>query len=273
MLGSGTRFTVGTRGTHSSCRTPKRCNENCTNARALTAHCERAISFGYHAHSARGSLGCTHSLRGHAQCARRGHAILLMASPPGVGERVRHYLSGADLDQPRPADEGPLARLPQPLPISVRRVATAQLLALGTLVAIVVVAIAVGALAIVIMPIALGRQGVGMAMVSLFGVCTSALLTTLPFFAARGAARIIRRDARGIAPVMRVAWLTVLLAIPLGFAGALGLNFISPNNAAQDGLSLQSRAFLVLLALFVVLALWTLAVLRRYKRSLPPEML
>jgi hypothetical protein len=188
-------------------------------------------------------------------------------------ERVRRYLSGIDLDEPLPVDEPPLVRLPAPLPRALSRLASAQLFALGALVLVVGVALAVGGVAIVLMPFALGRRGVGMSMVSMFFLSLTAMFTTLPLFALRGAARILRRDARGLAPLHRVAWLTIILSAPLGVAGALGIDTLRDNGGASTGLSPQSILFLAVLAFYVLMAVWTVIVLGRYRRTLPSHVL
>jgi hypothetical protein len=188
-------------------------------------------------------------------------------------EQLRRYLNGSDLDSDLDAGgtagDSTIERLPYPLPLAVRRVAMVQLCANALWLATVALALTATAIAIVIMPFVLGRQGVGMAMVSLFGLSVTAVFSTLPFFAARGAARILRRERRGIAPVYRLAWITIGLAIPAGFAGALALNFVGPSVAADQPLSPQSQIFLIVLAAFTALAALTIVIFHAYQRVLP----
>ena len=91
-----------------------------------------------------------------------------------------------------------LERLPSPLPPQVHSVAITSLIVFGVLCAAGALFVVGGGIAVVLMPFVMGREGVGTAMITLFAVCVTAVTSGILLLAARGAARVIRRERRGV---------------------------------------------------------------------------
>jgi hypothetical protein len=199
-------------------------------------------------------------------------------SSPGKFAQFKIYLSGADLDaetfdSPAPGEPPPLARLSNPLPRAVQRVAWLQLALNGAWLFVMLAALAVGAFTIVVMPFALGREGVGLAMVSMFGWSLSAVLTAIPYFAARGAARTLRRDARGPATLRRIAWFVLVVGIPTAFGAHALARIAVTDDVANDTFWFTGAATaigLALVAVYGVSAVWSLRVLYRFHSAMQP---
>ena len=180
-------------------------------------------------------------------------------------ERAKRYFSGTDLDEAEAAGLKTNARIADDLPPQVNAVAMGQLITNG-LSALSGIAFAIGAVIFAIgSPFYFGRVGVGYSLLALFGGSALAVITTIPFFTARGAARILRRDPRGIKPVLRWAWL-VAIGSAIALAGLLGQLLVSSN--------LHNLSFIrgmISLASSVAFQAWTIVTLRKYKKEVAAE--
>ncbi|MDQ6611405.1 MAG: hypothetical protein M3Y64_03150, partial [Gemmatimonadota bacterium] len=103
-----------------------------------------------------------------------------------------------------------------------------------------------------------------------FGMSVATLLATVPFFVARGAARILRRDPRGIRPVYAWAWVMAVVSA-FGVAFVLAIPLFS-NQLATGDASIASVTRGVISALSsVAFQVWTIVVLRKYKVEVAEE--
>lgn len=190
-------------------------------------------------------------------------------------DAFRRYLAGDDLDD---TDNRDIPRLPAPLPHAVERVARVQLALNGAWLAGMLATLAVGGAAIVIAPFALGRAGVGVAMVSLTGWCASVVLSAVPWLAARGAARILGRDRRGLTAVIRSAWFVLLVVWPVACLAywATSRDFALALSPSAEPVAPFIVAALVVVPVALVLVasvlaaggVWALAVLKPYRQQL-----
>ena len=196
-------------------------------------------------------------------------SIPIIPKNRGWIERAKRYFTGADLDEAEAARVRTITRVQDDLPPQVRGVAVGQLITNG-LSALSGFGLSVGAvLFAVISPFWYGRTGVGYSMIALFGGCLLAVVSTIPFFVARGAARILRRDPRGVKPVLRWAWVFALgstIAL-LGLAGSwvheLAINGVMNRFSMLRGIIsvLSSVAF----------QSWTIFTLRKYQKEVAAE--
>lgn len=160
-----------------------------------------------------------------------------------------------------------LERLPSPLPADVHRVAKLSLIVFGTLCGAGALFEIGGGISVVLMPIIMGREGVGTAMITLFAVCVTFVITGILLLAARSAARVIRRERRGVRSLSSFAILSaVVLAIAGGITEWLGVAFFATENGVQTAFN-WSTPLLVVELLGVALFAWVALVLRRYERE------
>ena len=123
---------------------------------------------------------------------------LKVGPSPDVGARVEElHREHLDVDH-LSAKPLRLERLPAPLPALVRQVAVISLVVFGVLCGVGALFVAGGGVAVVLMPIVMGREGVGTAMITLFTVCVTFVVSGILLLAARSAARVIRRERRGV---------------------------------------------------------------------------
>ena len=110
----------------------------------------------------------------------------------------------------------------------------------------------------------LGREGVGRAMITLFLGCASLVLTGVALLAARSAARVIRRERRGVASLRAFVILGALVsAIAVAVVWWLNVAFVSDGDwvrATFDWWTLISVGACKLVLFFFV---WSAVVLRR----------
>lgn len=142
-----------------------------------------------------------------------------------------------------------------------RRVAIAQLVLNGLVLALMLLSLVVTAVAIIVMPFALGRQGVGLSMISMFGLCVTAILAVFPYLATRGATRALRGDVRGFVSLRRIAWLGFVLAATAAFVAAYSLGFIGNGNLMQQPTSPAAATGFGLAIVVLIVELATLIVL------------
>ncbi|MEP6763992.1 MAG: hypothetical protein ABJB66_06760, partial [Gemmatimonadaceae bacterium] len=184
-------------------------------------------------------------------------------------ERAKRYFTGADLDEAEVAGLKTNTRIADDLPPQVAAVATAQLITNG-LSALSGIAVAAGAVIFAVgSPLYFGRVGVGYSLVALFGGSVLAVVTAIPFFTARGAARILRRDPRGIKPVLRWAWL-VAIGSALAIAGFL-LPAISSDVLGTKLHTLSFTRGLISVLSSLVFEVWTIVTLRKYRKEVAAE--
>ena len=177
-------------------------------------------------------------------------------------QRIKRYFRGTDLDEAEGAGSASSTRLPEPLSFSVSAVATGQLITNGLGVVATAALLGGGALFVVGSPFYFGRVGVGYSLITLFGMSLVAVAATIPFFVARGAARILRRDPRGIRPVY--LWACVAAVMSLAAAAAVLAVPIFGNRS--DGASTVSMVRgLVNAFSSLAFQIWTIVVLRKYK--------
>lgn len=127
----------------------------------------------------------------------------------------------------------------------------------------------VGALAVVIMPIAMGREGVGTAMITLFTVCVMIVVSGVLLLAARSAARIIRRERQGVRSLYLFSLfglIVVLLATGIGQWLSVAFYGMSDPDVKMFNWSIPVRIVEVIVA---AILLWVVIVLRRFDRQLP----
>ena len=184
-------------------------------------------------------------------------------------ERIKRYFAAADLDEAEEAGTATITRLPDPLPASVNAVATGQLILNGLTVAASAAALVVGGLAVIGSPFYFGRVGVGYSMFGLFGLSVIAVVSAIPFFAARGASRILRRDPRGIRPVYRWATIAALMSL-FALVGVASIPFFGTTTGDS------SQTFSIVRGLFsaassLAFHVWTVVVLRKYKKEVAAE--
>lgn len=124
-------------------------------------------------------------------------------------------------------------------------------------------------LAVVIFPLALGRDGVGLAMITLFLFCATAVSTGLAFLAARSAAQVLRRERRGVGALlafMRVgALVSVLVA---GISWWFSVAFFA--DVDQSAVPVGFPSLLAIAACVIAFGhfAWGMRVLSGYRRSL-----
>lgn len=187
-----------------------------------------------------------------------------------VFARFRRYLEGADLDEAEDAGVSTMVRLPNPLPFSVNAVALGQLITNGLTIAGAALGLVVAFGSVIVMPFVIGREGVGLGMITLFVSSIAALCTLIPFFAARGAARVLRRDPRGLRTVYRAAWFyafgaffACIIALALPFAASM-----MPSEGSSTFFIGRSIIGAVSTFAFQV---WSIVILRQYKIEVADE--
>lgn len=160
-----------------------------------------------------------------------------------------------------------LERLPEPLPPRVRSVAVTLLIVFGALCSAGALFVVGGGLAVVLMPLVMGREGVGTAMITLFVVCLTFVGSGILLLAARSAARVIRRERRGVRPLYLFSVIGAMVAA-LAFAMTqwLSVAFFEMNDGARKGFD-ASIAARVAEAVFMLLFAWAIVGLRSYARE------
>jgi hypothetical protein len=161
----------------------------------------------------------------------------------------------------------PEPRLPAPLPGPVERVARANLWLFGVLSLCGLIFLIGSGVAVVLFPIVLGREGVGRAMITLFLFCTGAVATGLALLSARSAARVIRRERRGVASLLAFvrfgAFVSVVAqSIVWWLTAAFFADEVGPMSNGMRILSLA--AWMPAFVFFV----WGMVVLRKYRKGL-----
>ncbi len=161
-----------------------------------------------------------------------------------------------------------LERLTAPLPSQVRSVAVISLIVFGALCGLGALFVVGGAAAVVLMPMVMGREGVGRAMITLFTVCVTFVISGILLLAARSAARVIRRERRGVRTLYLFSVSGILLTTL-----ACGIGYWLTTAFFADNVSGESTSFLsmaaTVLPLFV--AIWfarAAFVLRRFARDI-----
>lgn len=129
-------------------------------------------------------------------------------------DRLRNYLAARDLSEVENAGGLVVPRLNAPLPTALHSVAMTLLVLFGGLFGIGALYVVCGGIAVVLMPIVMGREGVGTAMITLFTVCVMFVISGILLLAARSAARVIRREARGVRSLYWFA-ITALIVVLL----------------------------------------------------------
>jgi hypothetical protein len=150
----------------------------------------------------------------------------------------------------------------------VRTVATTLLVVFGTMFCLTAIYVVGGGLAVVIMPIAMGREGVGTAMITLFTVCVSFVASGILLLAARSAARVIRREQRGVRSLYLFS-MTALIVVAIAFFISQWLSvafygFVDADNPSINW-SIPVRAVEIFAA---AMLMWAVVVLRGYDREL-----
>ena len=162
----------------------------------------------------------------------------------------------------------PLERLPAPLPRRVRSVAQTSLVVFGAWFAVGALYVIVGLVAVVLMPIRMGREGVGTAMITMFTVCVTAVFSGIQLLAARSAARVIRREERGVrALYLFSVFAMIALAVALGIVWSIKVAFFG-NDASGDTPGFALTAVSIVLSGFIVWFARVAFVLRNYARHL-----
>ncbi|MBC8087064.1 MAG: hypothetical protein H7Z40_07335 [Phycisphaerae bacterium] len=160
-------------------------------------------------------------------------------------------------------------RLPAPLPAAVWRVARANLMVFGVLSLCGVIFVCVSGIAVVLFPIVLGREGVGRAMITLFLCCSVAVSTGLALLAARSAARVIRRERRGVSSLLAFVQLGAIVSV---FAGGivwwLIAAFFADRTGGAPAVSLKTLLAIVSPVAAFMFCVWGVVVLRRYRKSI-----
>ena len=161
-----------------------------------------------------------------------------------------------------------LARLPEPLAPQVRSVAVTSLIIFGALCGAGALYVVGGAAAVVLMPIVMGREGVGTAMITLFTVCVTFMTSGVLLLAARSAARVIRRERRGARTLYLFSVTAVIVAaVVCGITYWLKVAFFDSDSPASSSAYATTAAIiapLILMAWFARAAI----VLRKYARAI-----
>lgn len=184
-------------------------------------------------------------------------------------DRLRNYLTARDLSDAEIAGGLVVPRLEAPLPKSLRSVAATLLVVFGGLFCIGALYVIGGGIAVVLMPIVMGRSGVGTAMITLFTVCVTFVVSGILLLAARSAARVIRRERRGVRSLYvfaRTAFIVVLLAGAI--TQWLSVAFFGLNDADNPTFDWSIPIRIVELVAAVLLV-WAVVILRRFDRQLP----
>lgn len=103
-------------------------------------------------------------------------------------------------------------------------------------------------IAVVAFPLVLGREGVGRAMITLTLFCVGAVFTGLAALATRSAARVFRREKRGVGSLL--AWVRLSAVVTAIFAALL--YWIGAAFFDEDG-GMPSAGTLVAIAVCVAL--------------------
>lgn len=195
--------------------------------------------------------------------------------------RLRDYLAARDLDtevaggltvQKRDVEHlsaAPmtLERIPTPLPPGLLSVARLLLLVFGVLAGAGALYVLGGAAAVVLMPLLMGREGVGTAMITLFTVCLTFVISGILLLAARSAARVIRRERRGVRSLYAFAVAGCVATLFLiAFSQWISVAFFAPGDgeATSFNWTVVARGAEVC---FLVLFVWAALRLRPYARA------
>ncbi|MGV3708925.1 MAG: hypothetical protein ACO1Q7_08785 [Gemmatimonas sp.] len=191
-------------------------------------------------------------------------------------QQLRDYVAARDLE-PGVAgglsvDATAIERLPDPLPPKVKVVATVTAALLGWAGISGVVMVLFGAIGVVLMPITMGRQGVGLAMIALTVTCVTAVVSAIVLLAARSAVRVIRRERRGVRSLRAFARLGVVLMLVIAaLAFWYRQAFLTPDYQGAYSSALTSLMSLVWVVAPVIVAGWNVYVSRtmsEYEKSL-----
>ena|GEM_PF-3051947 len=160
-------------------------------------------------------------------------------------------------------------RLPAPLPLAVWWVARANLILFGVLCVAGGLFVVGSGLAVVIFPLALGRDGVGRAMITLFLCCATVVATGLAFLAARSAAQVIRRERHGVGSLLAFVRVGALVSVvAAGITWWLSVAFFA--DVDQWALPVSVPALLAIAVCVLAFGhfAWGMRVLSKYRRSL-----
>lgn len=142
------------------------------------------------------------------------------------------------------------------------------LVVFGLLFCFGVLYVVVGGIAVVLMPIVMGREGVGTAMITLFTVCLTFVVSGILLLAARSAARVIRRESGSVRSLYTFARASTILSVLVG-AIMLWLRFAFFNDNAANSSLMGWPLLMLIVPLFSCLLFARSAiVLRRYSRIL-----
>ena len=158
-------------------------------------------------------------------------------------------------------------RLPGPLPAPLRAVATTLLTVYGSLFVIGALYVMGGGASVVLMPLIMGRAGVGTAMITLFTVCVTFVASGVLLLAARSAARVVRREPLSVRPLYLFAvWSLAVVLIVGALTQWLSVAFYGSKDAGDLSFdwSVPVRAVELLAALILV---WAVMVLRQFDRQ------
>lgn len=161
-----------------------------------------------------------------------------------------------------------LERVPAPMPPQVRSVAITSLVIFGLLCAVGASFVVGGGVAVVAMPIVMGREGVGTAMITLFAVCVTAVTSGILLLAARGAARVIRRERRGVRTLYLFSLFGLAIAtLACGIGYWLKVAFFA-SDSTSDSSTFAMTVTIIVPLLFMAWFARAAFVLRQYAKSL-----
>jgi lysylphosphatidylglycerol synthetase-like protein (DUF2156 family) len=191
-------------------------------------------------------------------------------------QQLRDYVAARDLEAGvaggLSVDAAGIERLPDPLPPKVKVVATVTAALLGWAGISGAVMVLFGAVGVVFMPIMMGRQGVGLAMITLTVTCVTAVVSAIVLLAARSAVRVIRRERRGVRSLRAFARFGVVLMIVIAaLAFWYREAFLTPDYQGAYSSALTSLISLVWVVAPLIVAGWNVYVARTmtgYERSL-----
>lgn len=128
--------------------------------------------------------------------------------------------------------------------------------------------VATSGIAVVAFPIVLGRDGVGRAMITLFLFCLVAVGTGVSLLAARSAARVIRRERRGVSSLLAFVRFGALVCV---IAGAMVWWLSVAFFGSADEAALLTWGSYVALAVCLAgfaFFVWGMRVLSGFRRSM-----
>lgn len=152
----------------------------------------------------------------------------------------------------------------EPLPPLLLFVAKALLVVYGGLFVLGALYVVCGFLAVILMPMIMGRDGVGRAMITLFTVCVTFVTSGILLLAARSAARVVRREPGSVRTLSLFAlWSLCVVLVAGAITQWLSVAFFSVAEGGElsfDWTIPVRMAELVFAAFF----LWAAVVLRRF---------